>query len=296
MIGLGCVCWDILGTVAKYPALDEKAELQALAQQGGGQAATALVAVARLGGRASIWGRVSDDEFGRKNLAEFAAEGVDTSHLQVHSGKTSQFAFCAAEQASGHRSIFWKHGTVGKIEPESLDREALLDCACLLLDAHHLDASIRAAHWAREAEVPTVLDMERPQPANQALLEACRYPILPAVYARHHSGLSDPVEAGWKLHRELGRLLIVTCGTEGAYAFVDGELHHQPAFAVEPVIDTTGAGDVYHGAFAYGLTLGYDLAENMAFAAAVAALKCRALGGRTGIPSLLQARELMGYR
>lgn len=295
VIGLGCVCWDILGVVRRYPALDEKQELSALLQQGGGQTATAMVAVARLGGRASIWGRVSDDEFGDKNLAEFEAEHVDTSHLEVIPGKTSQFAFCVAEEATGHRSIFWKHGTIGKLDPEGLDRQALLDCKCLLVDGHHIDAAIQAAQWAREAGVPVVLDMERPQPENEALLQACDYPILPEGYALAHSGLDDPIAAGCRLQEDLGGLLIITRGAHGSVAFVNGEAHVQPAFEIEPIVDTTGAGDVYHGAFAYGLALGYGLEDNMRFASAVAALKCRALGGRTGIPSLEEVeRQLEG--
>jgi len=292
VIGLGCVCWDIVGTVDRYPALDEKERLNELIQQGGGQAATAMVAVARLGGRCAIWGRVSDDEFGDKNIAQFQAEGVDTQHLQVLPGGASQFAFCVAEAGSGHRSIFWKHGSVGKLEPTDLDRAALLRCKCLLVDGHHIAAAIQAAEWAREAGIPVVLDMERPQPENEKLLQVCDYPILPEVYAIAHSGLPDVIEAGRKLHEHLGRLVIITCGDKGALAFNKGEVLHQPAFEVQPVIDTTGAGDVYHGAFAYGLTLGYDLVENMRFSAAAAALKCRALGGRTGIPTFEQARRL----
>ena len=293
VIGLGGVCWDIVGTVPRYPVLDEKMEMQEFIQQGGGQAATAMVAVARLGGRAAIRGRISDDEFGRKNLEEFRREGVDTDMLEVVPGHTSHFAFCVAELDSGHRTIFWKHGTVAKLTAEDLDPQALLRCNCLLLDAHHSAASLGAARWAREAGIPTVLDMERPHPDSQEILEACAYPILPACYASLLSGLSDPVDAGWKLHKDLGRLVIITRGTEGACAFVEGELLEVPAFEVSPVVDTTGAGDVYHGAFAYGLTLGYPLEENMRFAAAAAALKCRALGGRTGIPSFSEARALM---
>lgn len=293
VIGLGGVCWDILATVPRYPELDEKMEMQEFTQQGGGQAATAIVAVARLGGTAAICGRISDDEFGAKNLAEFRREGVHTDMLQIVPGHTSHFAFCVAELGAGHRTIFWKHGTVAKLTAEDIDREAVLRCKCLLLDAHHSAASIGAARWARDAGVPTVLDMERPHPDSQALLETCDYPILPACYATLLTGLADPVDAGWKLHRDLGRLVIVTLGVRGACAFADGELLQVPAFEVSPVVDTTGAGDVYHGAFAYGLTLGYALEENMRFAAAVAALKCRALGGRTGIPSFAEAREFM---
>jgi len=274
---LGGVCWDFVGGVAHYPALDEKAPLTSLLQQGGGQAATGAVAVSRLGGRCAIWGHVGDDEFGDKNIAEFRNEGIDTSYLKIVPGGSTQFAFCVAQEGSGHRSIFWKHPSMGKLNPAELDLAALLDCRCLLLDSHHVAAGTAAALAAREAGIPVVLDMERPQPGNDDLLAACDYPILPEVYAKVHSGLEDPIEAGWALHRSLGRLVIITMGTRGSMAFVDGETYHQPAFVVEPVVDTTGAGDVYHGAFAYGLSQGWGLEDNMRLAAAVAALKCRAL-------------------
>lgn len=182
---------------------------------------------------------------------------------------------------------------MGKLDPGELDMARLLDCRCLLVDSHHVAAATAAAVAARELGIPVVLDMERPQPGNADLLGACDYPILPEVYAKVHSGLGDPIEAGWALHRSLGRLVIITMGTRGAMAFVDGETYHQPAFEVEPVVDTTGAGDVYHGAFAYGLSQGWGVEDNMRLAAAVAALKCTALGGRTGIPSLDEARRLM---
>ncbi len=293
VMAFGGVCWDFVGGVERYPALDEKAPLKSLVQQGGGQAATASVTVARLGGKSAICGHVGDDEFGQKNVAEFRNEGVDTTYLKVVPGGSTQFAFCVAQEGSGHRSIFWKAPSMGKIDPAELDIQALLNCRCLLVDSHHVVASAAVARAAREAKIPVVMDMERPQPGNDELLLAADWPILPELYARIHSGLEDLGEAGRALQRSLGRPVIVTMGAKGAMAFAEGDTHHQPAFEVSPVVDTTGAGDVYHGAFAYGLSLGYGLEENMRFAAAVAALKCLALGGRTGIPSFAEARRLM---
>ena len=293
VIGLGTVCWDFVGSVERYPALDEKQALSALIQQGGGPTATGVVAVARLGGRAAIWGRIGDDDFGAKIVAEFHAEGVDTSRLQRATGKSSQFAFCVAQQGTGHRSIFWKPGDAGDMPPSSLDREALLDCRCLLLSAGHAEAALQAARWAREAGIPVVVDLERPRPGGEELLRACDYPIVPHDYATEVCGIDDPLAAGRRLSERLGGLVIITRGAEGSVAFRGGEVHMQPAFAVTPVVDTTGAGDVYHGAFAYGLALGYGLEENMRFASAVAALKCRALGGRTGIPTFDEVQRFL---
>jgi sugar/nucleoside kinase (ribokinase family) len=108
---------------------------------------------------------------------------------------------------------------------------------------------------------------------------------MPEHYLLEHTGESDPERAAAKLRAEYHpEALVVTRGARGAVAYAGGEVLHQPAYPVAPVVDTTGAGDVFHGAFAYGLTLGYDLATNLEFSALVAALKCRALGGRAGIP------------
>ncbi len=293
VIGLGTVCWDIVCTVDRYPGLDEKQEISELLQQGGGPTATAIVAVARLGGKAAIWGRVGDDEFGGKCLAEFRAEGVEVRHLEVAPGKTSQFAFCVAE-ASGLRSIFWKPGNMGVLEPSALDLPALESCRCLLLAHHHAAAAVAAARHVAPLGIPVVLDLERPGPDDDALLAVADYPILPSEYVALRCGLESPLEAGKRLHEELGKPLIVTQGIAGATAFLEGRTRHQPAFTIPQVVDTTGAGDVYHGAFAYGLVLGYGLEENMRFAAAVAALKCRALGGRTGIPSFQEVQRFLG--
>lgn len=293
VIGIGCVCWDFVTRVTRYPLLEEKAGIEELLQQGGGPTSTGLVAVARLGGKAAIWGRVGDDDFGDKCRAEFLVEGVDTTHLGTVPGCTSQFAFCVAEEGTGRRAIFWKPGNMDKLDPEALDRAAVTDCKCLLIAAHHVKACIRAANWAREAGIPVVLDLERPGPDDDALLAVTDHPILPAEYMQRRFDAADPLAAAASFQRELGRPLIVTLGPEGSVLLDGDRTHHQPAFVVSPIVDTTGAGDVYHGAYAYGLTLGYDVEYNMRFAAAVAALKCRALGGRTGIPRLPEVGALL---
>ena len=149
------------------------------------------------------------------------------------------------------------------------------------------------AAWAQEAGVPVVLDLERPKPCNEALLEASTYPIVPADYALVLTGAFTIEEAGRDMLRRGPRAAIITAGSEGAYGFSADEAIHQPAIRVEPLVDTTGAGDVFHGAFAYGVALGYDLRTNLRFAATVAALKCRKLGGRAGIPTMDEVRELM---
>lgn len=290
---LGCCCWDYVGIVEEYPELDDKALLSDLIEMGGGLSATAMSAAAALGAQAAIFGRVGDDDFGRKILGAFDREGVNAEGVEVLPGITSQFAFCVAQRDTGHRTIFWKPGTYQRWTAGEVDLAGLTDCKALLLDHHHLGAATEAARYARERGLPAVGDIERLQPGDREFLAAIEYPILPRGFVREISGEQD-LSAAARWVQALGpRTVIVTCGSEGVLAFEGARCVRQPAFTVEPVVDTTGAGDVFHGAFAYGLALGYGLEENLAFASATAALSCRGLGGRGALPTRAEVEELL---
>lgn len=290
---LGCVCWDYVGIVDEYPDLDEKALLSDLVQMGGGLSGTAMSAVAALGGKAKIFGRMGDDEFGDKIAAAFEAEGVDWSGIEVLPGIASQFAFCVAHKASGRRTIFWKPGTYQRMLSGEADLAALTDCRCLLIDHHHLRAAVEVGHYARAHGVPVVSDIERVQPGAEEFLAASDYPIIPRGFAREFTGETDLRRAADKLLALGPQVVIITQGEEGVTAFLPQWELHQPAFQVEPIVDTTGAGDVFHGVFAYGLALGQDLPEALRFAAAAAALSCRGLGGRGALATRDEVAALL---
>ncbi len=292
---LGCVCWDLIGTVAHYPALDEKAPLLQFTEHGGGRAGTAAAAVAALGGKVAAFGRISDDGFGEYILAEFAATGVNTDGLEVVAGEQSQFAFCVAEQGTGQRTIFYKHGSMPRIGADEIDLDALTNCRCLLVDSHHPAASVAGAAAARQKGMPVVLDAERPEPVLDELFAITDYIIVPADLVAALGGGDE--DAGREL--VLGHnpaALVVTRGPQGSDVYAEDESFHQPAFSVPEVVDTTGAGDVFHGAFAYCVALGHGLAECTALASAAAALSTTALGGRGHLPSMTEARALVKGR
>lgn len=290
---LGGVCWDFVGIVDCYPELDEKTVMSEVVQMGGGLSGTAMAAVAALGGKACIFGRIGDDDFGQKILDGFHQERVDTSGLQVLAGITSQFAFCVAHRETGRRSIFWKPGTYERMGPGDVDLEALTDCQCLLVDHHHLAAATEAARYARARGIPVVADVERVQPGAVELIAAVDVPILPRGFVRALAGEDDLDRAARHILSLGPKTVVVTCGDEGVLAYTEGERLHQPACCVAPVVDTTGAGDVFHGAFAYGLALGYDLPQNLRFAGAAASLSCRGLGGRGALATMGQVQEVI---
>lgn len=261
--------------------------------QGGGLAGTAAVAVARLGGRVAIFSRIGDDFFGERIFRGFEGEGVDTTWLMQVPGARSHFAICVVDGATGRRTIFYDYGSKGTFGPDEIDWDALLDCRCLMSDSHHGEVSLIAVRRAREADIPVVLDLEREKPLSAELLAAASHPVLPRRYALEATGCDTVEQAGRELLSRGPEAVVITLGPDGATGFRGDEVIHQPAIPVEPIVDTTGAGDVFHGAFAYGLALGYDLRENLRFSAAVAALKCRQLGGRAGIPTMDEVRELI---
>jgi len=293
VVCLSCSCWDVLATCDDYPALDEKRPLEGMSEQGGGQAATAAAAVARLGGRAAFVGRVGDDAAGSRIRESLEQAGVDISWgLATVAGARSQWAFCVAERASGRRAILWRPATTGELDAKQIDRERLLQTRVLLIDGHRPAASLAAARWAHGASIPVVADLERPVAHLDELLRLASYPILPEALALELTDAHDWEQAGARLAGRTDGTLVLTLGARGSAAFPRARPCYQRAFEI-PVVDTTGAGDVYHGAFALAVARGEGLAPAMRYASAAAALSCRALGGRAGLPTDAEVGELL---
>ncbi|MFP3902780.1 MAG: carbohydrate kinase family protein [Armatimonadota bacterium] len=289
---LGCVCWDLTATVKRYPALDEKVPLEEFTQHGGGRSGTAAAACAALGGTTAIFGRIGDDTFGEYISEEFERQGVDTCGLQVIAGETSQFAFCVAHEPTGKRTIFYKHGSFERMEADDVDLQLLTDCRCLLVDTHHIGAAIAGAQAAGDRGVPTVMDAERPQEGLMELIGVTDHVIIP-FHLAETLGEGDTDAGVEVIMQKEPESLVLTRGEQGADVYTGEGSFHQPAYEVPTVIDTTGAGDVFHGAFAYGISQGLDFPETVAFASATAALSTTALGGRGHLPSSAEVRALM---
>jgi sulfofructose kinase len=293
-ICLGCCCWDLLGICEEYPQLDQKRPLREFSEQGGGMAATAAAAIAKLGGAVAFVGRIGDDEYGRKIARAFEEAGVDISWgLQVQAGARSQLAFCVAEGGTGRRAIFWRAPTTTPLTFADLDLARFAQARVVLVDGHYPAASLALARWCREQRIPVVADLEGHHQAAQELLAVVDYPIVSEEFAVQLAGTENLTAAAEQLRAAAGGLLLVTLGPRGSLAFTTAGALHQPAFVIDPVVDTTGAGDVYHGAFAYAVARGKDLLSAMRFASAAAALSCRALGGRAGLPTLGEVEALL---
>ncbi len=292
VLGMACCCWDLLGTVEHYADLDEKVPMTEMVEQGGGQAATAMAGVARVGGRAAIVGRVGDDTNGRNILAAFDEVGVDRSAVRVVEGATSQYAICIIHQPTGKRSIFYRDGTMGKLQPDEVPRELVGRAEVVLLDSNSIDAAIHCAMVARELGKPVVLDLEKPHPRNEELVRLSTHPVFPLDYGQALMGAKAPVDVARAIRSMGPETVVVTLGERGSLALDGDDVHRVPAYRV-PVVDTTGAGDVFHGVFAYGLAQGKPLLDNLRSASAAAALCCRGLGGRATLGTIDEVEALL---
>jgi sulfofructose kinase len=293
-VALGLNAVDHLIVVPHYPEFNSKVQFKSHTTAAGGQCATAMVTLARLGLRVRYIGKVGDDDTGRFQLESIASEGVDASGVIVTPGTESQIAFIIVDQASGERTVLWDHDDRLTIEPSEVDREAVTSGRALLLDGHNVEASIAAASYARAAGIPTVLDIDNIYHGAERLLPLIDFLISSSTFPIRMTGESDVRVALRKLSERTGSLLVAaTLGAEGVLAYIRGKYLHSPAFSVE-CVDTTGAGDAFHGGFIYGLLSGFSVEETLRFSNAVAALKCRQVGARTGLPRLEDVNRLLG--
>ncbi len=290
---LGLANHDMVAAVEGYPLPDSKVEVMDLVEQGGGPAATAAVAVARLGGRVAILMAVGDDERGDRILEGLAVEGVDVSRCVRVRGAVSPVSFVVVDRSAATRAIFRYSGTM-KLSAADVDPELVASARVLLVDTHMPEAALEAAAIARRSGVPVVLDAGEPKSGLESLMSVADYPTPPLETAQWLSGEQDPERAALAMLRDEARAVVVTMGADG-HLVVSGEgMWRERAFEVD-VVDTTGAGDAFHGGFALALAQGQPVRDAARFGAAVAALKCREPGGRSGLPTMSEVENLLAH-
>jgi sulfofructose kinase len=291
VVGLGQCSLDILGKLNRYPELDQKAELTSLLLQGGGPVATALVTLARLGVATAMVGATGDDEIGRQIRQGLNEEKIDCTHLLIQPGTSSQVAFIAVD-ACGRRNVFWHRGSAAPKIPQPLQLFLPDTVRILHLDGLHPDVAVAAAKLARSRQVTTILDGGTLRPGMEQLLPLIDHLVVSEKFARQFSPHPDPDVILRSLAVFGAQAVTITFGNSGSRSIdSDGRIICQAAYEMNAV-DTTGCGDVFHGGYIYGLLQDWPLSRTLDFAAACAALKTRAVGGRTAIPVL---REVMNF-
>jgi sugar/nucleoside kinase (ribokinase family) len=285
VVGVGLNAVDFLCVVPHMPAFDTKLRMSRFLFAGGGQVATALVALARWGLKCAYVGKVGDDDLGRFTIGELQRESVDTRWVSVARGAASQCAAILIDESSGERTIVWHRPKASELAPEELPPELVTSCRALLVDGHEAEAALAAAKAASEAGAVVVFDAEEVSPLTGGLMSFTDHCIGTPEFTRAFSAKEDLLE-GLRAIRAAGpEVAGVTLGRGGYAALDEAGLAAMGGFKV-PVVDTTGCGDVFHAAYLFSLLEGRPLAERLEFANAAAALKCRELGGREGIPTL----------
>lgn len=296
ILGLGAVSVDDLVYVAHYPRPDSKQLIQTVRREGGGLTATALVAAARLGARTAYATVLGDDELSRFTLQELEREGVDCSLIRRQAGARPYYAVIIVDQSSGQRTILYSAEGVTPLPHAEITDEWVAACRVLFVDNRALAAGLRAAELAHARHIPVVGDIELELgPGDLELMAQIDHLLVGLELAAQVTGETEPARSVRALAGQRA-CCVVTAGERGCwYVEQGGPVQHVPAFRVQAV-DTTGCGDVFHGAYAACLAQGESVAAAIQVASAAAALKATQPGGRTGIPDRAAVERFLRAR
>jgi sulfofructose kinase len=293
VVGVGLNATDTLILLPRFPDYGGKVPFEREVLSPGGQVASAMVTCAKLGLRAKYIGTLGDDERGVIQLESLRASGVNLDDIEIRPNCANQSAYILVDQASGERTVLWHRDDCLRIDPDTLTPEKIAGARLLHIDGHDTPAVSRAADIARRHQIPVSVDVDTIYPGFDRVLPNVDYLIASSEFPSRWTHESDPFRALTLIQNEYGmRLAAMTLGAEGSLARVDGRFLYSPGFVVD-CVDTTGAGDVFHGAFCYAVIESMPVREAIEFSNAMAAVNCTALGARGRIGSLPEAKALM---
>jgi sulfofructose kinase len=292
-VGVGLNATDTMLLVPHFPAYGGKVPFLSEAYSPGGQVATAMVACAKLGLRAKYIGAVGDDERGRIQMESLRGSGVDLTHVQQRRNCPNQSAYIVIDQATGERTVFWNRPECLRISPEEIAPEQITGARLLHIDGHDTPAVEHAARIARDNGIPVTVDVDTIYPGFDRVLPLVDYLIASSEFPGRWTRIEDPFEALAAIQTQHGmKVAAMTLGAHGALARAEGRYFYSPGFVVD-CADTTGAGDVFHGAFCYSVLQKMPLAEALEFSNAMAALNCTRTGARGHIANLAEIHSLI---
>jgi sulfofructose kinase len=285
--GFGVNAVDHLIVVPEYPHNDSTTQLIEHSQGAGGQTASAIVALQRLGMRTAYAGRFGSDAEGAFGLQSLRDEGVDVAFAEVIEGSRTQVGYIIIEAKGGERTVIWDRDELLAYTADDAPVEFAGKARVIHLDSHDPPACARMARAARAAGSIVSADIDNVYEGLPELLPLIDVLISSKEFPRLLTGIEDPHAALIEIKARYGCALVgLTKGGRGATVLCEGEFLETPAFQVPGgCVDTTGAGDAFHGGFLYGLLQGEDIETTLKVGCAVAALGCRALGARTGLPT-----------
>lgn len=293
VLGIGLNATDTLLLVKEFPPYAGKVAFDREMLSPGGQVATAVVSCARLGLRAKYVGTIGDDLRGDIQRQSLEGTGVDTTSLIVRKNCPNQTAYIVIDERNGERTVLWQRADCLKLKPEEIKAEDIASARMLHIDGYDIDAAAYAAKVARANHVPVSIDVDTLYPGFESVLKYVDYLVAGSGWPAKWTKEQDPFKALSKIQVEHGtKLAAMTLGDLGSLALYQGHWYYSPAFEVE-CADTTGAGDVYHGAFCYAILAGMPMEKALEFSNAAAAINCTAIGARGHIPELSEVEGLI---
>ena len=294
VVGIGQNATDTLLLLSKFPAYAGKVPFESEILSPGGQVASAMVACARLGLRVKYVGTVGDDQRGDIQLESLRGSGINLDDVVVRRNCPNQTAYILIDQSTGERTVLWQRSDCLRLEPADITPDKITCARLLHIDGSDTPAVARAAQIAREHHIPVTLDIDSTYHGFEKVLANVDYMIASSEFPVQWTNERDPFKALEMIQNEYGmRVAAMTLGAHGALARAGGQFVYSPAYVVN-CVDTTGAGDVFHGAICYAVLQDMSIGDMLEFANAMAAVNCTALGARGRIATVDQARALMG--
>ncbi len=291
LVGVGLNATDTVIPVAEYPIRGSKVEFSGGTVLPGGQVATTVVACQQWGLLTRYVGKLGEDDAARLHREAFARAGVEMRLMTVPGGSSAQSLILV--DGGGERTVLCRRDERLRLRPEELERDWVVRARALHVDGYDTAAATQAARWAREAEVPVVADLDEVYEGVEALMGCVDYLIVSRDFPTRLMEEADLEGALRGMQARFGcRLAAATLGEGGVLAWDGVKMHRAAAYRV-PVVDTTGAGDVFHAGFIYGLLQGWGLQRQMDYACAAAALNCMKVGARGGLETVGAVEELM---
>lgn len=296
VIGIGSPVADLLINIDRLPGPDQAAKLLEISYQFGGKVPTAMVALGRLGVRGGMIGVVGNDDEGRACIAEFERNNVDTECMVTDDEIPTRLSVVLSNREAGGRNFLRREEKVRSVHVDELKKEYITQARVLHLSTAG-EAERTAAEWMRAAGGMVSIDADGYKPEFEdiaPLIDA--FITSESYYTMRYENRKMSIEECCRDIAGRGpKMVVVTLGARGSACLYDGKFEMIPAYKVD-VVDATGAGDTFHGAFIYGMLKGWDTMESARFASAVSAIKCTTIGGRAGLPTLDMVERFINTR
>lgn len=296
IVGIGANVYDTLITVPSYPTEDTKLRASGVKECGGGPCATGLVAAAKLGASAAYIGALAKDGGGDFLYKDMQRFGMTNEFVDVVGGKSSFSSYVVLSEKNATRTCVFNKENLPDFTLDDKKKKAIADADVLMVDGNELENAVEGAKYARQNGTKVLYDAGGLYDGIERLLPYADILIPSEEFALAHTGKSDAAKAAKALFdKYLPQVVVVTQGVKGGVIYDGKSAKTYPSFKVE-ALDSNGAGDVFHGAFAFSVIMGYNYYDACIFSSAVSALKCTKLGARDGVPTFLETVEFLKER